>query len=51
MSEKITLALADDNKLVTDRLKDFLKKNIACDILFMAKDGKELIHNNFITPV
>ncbi len=51
MSDKITLALADDHKLVTDSLKDFLKKNISCDILFVAKDGKELIHNIFITPV
>lgn len=51
MSDRIRLAIADDHKLVTDSLKDFLMKNITCDIIFIAKNGKELIQKIFIEPV
>jgi len=51
MSERIKIALADDHNLVTDSVKDFLKRNITCDISFVVKNGKELIRNIFITPV
>lgn len=41
--DRLSIALADDHKLVTESLKDFLLKNLRCDIVFIAENGIDLL--------
>lgn len=39
----LRIGLADDHKLITDSLIEFLEKNIQCEISFVARNGKEVM--------
>ena len=41
--QKISIAITDDDKLISQLLKDFLGNSGTYDILFTASDGEELV--------
>lgn len=39
----ISIGIADDHQLITSSLSEFLKLNLNCEIVFIARNGKELV--------